>query len=276
MSKAETDFLFRVTQGRYYGHPNVYHKHYVLNGGNPTAGKDPYEVTDYPVGTNPDPMWQPAVYDLGAHRSPAGSLEYRSSAFGGALRGKLLVTRYSGGDDILVLTLNAAGGVSKAETGLPGLTGLADPVDLVQDTASGNLYVIELAKSRITLLRAAGGTTPQAGGEPPVTGNDGSTDGDDGGVVTNPPTEPPAITKSEQKKLDRIAKLCGKLGTGVPDVESLRGNELTTALKTVKKLKSIATNQNRLLPDLKGKTLQDLTAMLESSGLLGGLKAGKV
>ncbi|HEX8914691.1 MAG TPA: PQQ-dependent sugar dehydrogenase, partial [Humisphaera sp.] len=154
VSKAETDYLFRVTPGAYYGHPNPKRGHYVLNGGNPTSGTDPFEVTDYPIGVKPDPKWQKAVFDFTPHQSPAGAIEYRGTAFGGALDGRLLVCRYSGGDDVIVLTLNPDGTVAKSQTGIPGLTGLADPVDLVQRPGGAGLYVIELAKKRITLLKA--------------------------------------------------------------------------------------------------------------------------
>ena len=155
VSKPETDFLFRIERGGYYGHPNPHRKHYVLNGGNPTAGIDRFEVTDYKVGVRPDPAWRPAVYDFGPHQAPAGAIEYRGTAFGGALNGRLLVSRYSAGDDIVALTLGPAGEVTKAQAGLTGLTGLADPVDLVQHPRSGHLYVVEMAKQRITLLRPA-------------------------------------------------------------------------------------------------------------------------
>src|SRR5206468_3085923 len=34
---AQDDFLFRITQGGYYGHPNPSRCEWVLNGGNPTS-----------------------------------------------------------------------------------------------------------------------------------------------------------------------------------------------------------------------------------------------
>ena len=93
VSTAETDYLFRITRGGHFGHPNPAHDKFVLNGGNPTAGVDPFEVIDYPVGTKPDAAWKQAAFDFGAHQSPNGVIEFRGSQFGGALDGKLFVAR---------------------------------------------------------------------------------------------------------------------------------------------------------------------------------------
>ena len=80
VAEPETDYLFRIRKGYYYGHPNPVRHEYVLNGGNPTAGVDPYELAEYPVGTKPDPHWQPAAFDMGMHESPDGAIEYHGSA----------------------------------------------------------------------------------------------------------------------------------------------------------------------------------------------------
>ena len=153
------DYLVRVDAGGYFGHPNPLRGEYVLNGGNPTAADDVGEIPEYPVGTAPERAWRPPAYSFGKNLSPTGAIEYRNSAaFGGALAGKLLVCRYSGGDDILVLTLGAAGDVVEAASGVDGFTRLLDPLDLVEDPATGNLYLAEFQPKRLTLLR------PKAGG----------------------------------------------------------------------------------------------------------------
>ncbi len=155
----QPDFLFRVERGAYYGHPNPRRGEFVLNGGNPTDDADPAEVREYPVGTQPDPQWQPFVFDFGKHVSPNGAIEYRGGSFDGALKGKLLVTRYSQGDDILVLTLDGSPRrVVDAWVGVAGFTGLADPLDLVENPANGFLYVAEMHRDdktlrKVTLLR---------------------------------------------------------------------------------------------------------------------------
>src|SRR5205085_8923508 len=64
----EDDYLFHISQGGYYGHPNPTRGEYVLHGGNPTSGVDPDEWTQYPVGTLPDRNFRGADtdrYDFG-------------------------------------------------------------------------------------------------------------------------------------------------------------------------------------------------------------------
>ncbi|MGD9571839.1 MAG: Ig-like domain-containing protein [Thermoleophilia bacterium] len=165
---AMPDYLYRVQQGGYYGHPNPARCEWVLNGGNPTAGADPAQVAAYPVGTQPDRNFRGFAFNFGNHFSPNGVIEYRGDAFGGALRGKLLVVRYSAGDDVIALTPNGGNGdISAYQTGITGLTGLVNPLDIAQDGTTGNLYIAEYpdpskssAPSRIVLAKpVAGGDT---------------------------------------------------------------------------------------------------------------------
>ncbi len=65
----------------------------------------------------------------------------------------MMVVRYSGGKDILVVRLGADGKVVETIARLDGLTGFADPLDLVEDPANGALYIAELAGQKLTLLR---------------------------------------------------------------------------------------------------------------------------
>lgn len=154
----QDDLLFRVVRGGYYGHPNPARCEWVLNGGNPTTGMDQLEVSAYPTGTAPDPNWRGAVYDFANNKSPNGALEYTSDRFGTALRGALLVTRYSQNDDVIALFPGPDGGIARAQTAIPGLTGLADPLDLTLNRLTGDLYVSAGVSSTspgtITLLRA--------------------------------------------------------------------------------------------------------------------------
>jgi Big-like domain-containing protein/strictosidine synthase-like protein len=147
---AETDYVFDVEPGRYYGHPNPVRCEWVLAGGNPTAATDPFQVPAYPVGTQPDVNFDLAgTYDAGLHASADGAIEYR----GGALDGKLLVVRYSDGQDMETFDVAAGGGLSNRTTGITGLTGFSQPLDVTEDDATGNLYVTELGANRITLLK---------------------------------------------------------------------------------------------------------------------------
>lgn len=161
----QNDYLFNIVQGGYYGNPNPTRAEFVLNGGNPTSGPDGVtEVTAYPTGTLPDRNYRGnntgtvsklggSAYNIGKNYSPNGVIEYKSTNFNGALKGKLLVAEYSGGDDIAVLTPDANGNITGVKRGIAGLTHFTDPLDLVEDTNTGNLYVAEFGGQRITLVK---------------------------------------------------------------------------------------------------------------------------
>lgn len=168
VAATQDDFLFRVAKGGYYGHPNPKRCEWVMNGGDPTAGQDLAEVAEYPDGTQPDRNWRGAAFGFANNRSPNGAIEYKSNVFGGALKGKLLIARYSLADDIIALT--PGGGsldIVGAQTGITGFSGFTDPLDLVENTANGNLYVTEYGAQKITLLRPAADTMPPVA-KPPV------------------------------------------------------------------------------------------------------------
>ena len=146
----ETDYLFKVSAGRYYGHPNPARCEWVLNAGNPSGYRgDPAFKTDaYASGTPADPNYDLAgVFNAGLHASANGALEYQGNAFGGALKGKLLVVRYSKEQDIQYFSFDANGNVTArvtgAESNISGFTGFNGPLDIAQDVATGYLYVAE-------------------------------------------------------------------------------------------------------------------------------------
>lgn len=180
--ETEHDWLFNVQQGKYYGHPNPSRGEFAFNGGNPTSGVDPQEIASYPVGVKPDVNWAPAAYDFGQSYSPNGMIEYKSDTFGGALKGKLLVVRYSGGDDIIALTPNLSGGIDASQTiaGIGGQAAFTDPVDLIEyrnpanasDPRNGMLFIAEFGGQKITLLRPSNVTVPPS--PPPGPSTDGS------------------------------------------------------------------------------------------------------
>ncbi|MDB5294986.1 MAG: hypothetical protein JWO31_969 [Phycisphaerales bacterium] len=150
----QNDYLLRIEPGGYYGHPNPTRAEFVMNGGNPTAGKDPFEVAEYPVGTLPDRNWRRPAFDFGKNLSPCGAAEYTGDAFP-ALKGKILVVRFSGGKDVVALTPGDNGDVAEVVTGLDGFTTFHDPVDLCVAPATGFVYVAEHTGKKITLLRPA-------------------------------------------------------------------------------------------------------------------------
>ncbi|MEM1010952.1 MAG: hypothetical protein AAGI46_01885, partial [Planctomycetota bacterium] len=134
---------------------------------------DPAEVPDYPVGTQPQNDYQGFAFDFGLNESPNGAVEYGlsgSGSFNGDLDGKLIVTRFSGSDDLIVLDVDETGGIRQGVTDIPGFDGFSNPLDLAEGPG-GVLYVAQFGDregevpmvdpntQRITLLRpvAAGG-----------------------------------------------------------------------------------------------------------------------
>ncbi len=154
ITETEDDWLFKIVKGGYYGHPNPSRGEYLLDGGNPTAGADPFEFTEYPVGTKPDPNYRASdVYDLGPHRSADGILEYQDKTFGGLLQNALFIADYSAGNDISILLRDASGNITADLHGLSGLTNLNNPVNIVEDPNTGNIYVAELGGQKLVLLK---------------------------------------------------------------------------------------------------------------------------
>ncbi len=169
--QVQNDWLFRINPLKgvgYFGHPNPLRGEFVANRGYADNPKYASSIVS-------DANYRGAAFNFELNRSPNGAIEYKSSAFNGALKGKLLVCRFSGGGDIIVLK---PGSVVKgsAETeydikesytgagtsGLVGMSGFINPLDIVEDTQTGNLYVIEFnwnnipdRKSQITLLRVS-------------------------------------------------------------------------------------------------------------------------
>ncbi|BEP13260.1 hypothetical protein acdb102_15710 [Acidothermaceae bacterium B102] len=168
--QAYTDYFTRVQAGKYYGHPNATQGYYALNGGNPTAAGDPYEVTEYPVGTQPDANWQAPDFAMGVHRSPDGAAEYtNSSAFSGALKGKILVSEYSDGDDIVAFSLDG-NGKPVSEASLPDANNpgqaliFNNPLGLAVDSTSGVVYVAEHLDETSSVLGQVTVIVPSTGG----------------------------------------------------------------------------------------------------------------
>jgi hypothetical protein len=61
--------------------------------------------------------------------------------------------RYSSSQDIETFDVAANGTLGNRTTGITGLTAFNQPLDVTEDTATGNLYVTELGANRITLLK---------------------------------------------------------------------------------------------------------------------------
>ncbi|MEM6766438.1 MAG: Ig-like domain-containing protein, partial [Bacteroidota bacterium] len=141
------DYLFRVVANGYYGHPNPLRAKYVLNGGDADVNNAGYN------GVAPDAGYLGFAYNFDRNKSPNGVIEYRSNAFGGALQGRILVVRYSQNDDIIVLEPGGSNlDIVNEIEGIPGFTGFSNPLDLIEDVSTGNIYVSEYGANRITLI----------------------------------------------------------------------------------------------------------------------------
>lgn len=158
----QRDFLFDVEAGGYYGHPNPSRCEWVLNnGGNPEgAGSG---GSKYPASVAPDRNYRGWAYDFEFNKSPNGIIEYRSNTFGGRLKGRLMVVRFSNFDDVFTLEAASDGQVEGGQAGstIGGFSGFDDPLDIVEDLDTGNLYVNSYDQSsgqpRLYLLRVPDG-----------------------------------------------------------------------------------------------------------------------
>ena len=154
VTETQHDLFIEIVPGAYYGHPNETRGEYVLFGGNPGGAADDYQSShDYRKGVVPDRNFHHASWDLGLSYSCNGLIEYKGSAFGGYLDGKIMTTRYSCGKDVMILELNPDGTVRQEVTAVEGLTQFVDPLDLVENPTTGDVYVSEWGGQKLTLLR---------------------------------------------------------------------------------------------------------------------------
>jgi len=138
--------LFLLQRGRHYGFPNPSRAQYVLHGGNPTAQIDPFEISDYPVGTLPEDGFAPELmFEIWQHggTSANGMIEYQPKT-AHPLSGCLLSCFYSTkkiaairlGDDGLPVNI---AGLRSAE----GKLAFNGPLDITQDKRTGILYIAD-------------------------------------------------------------------------------------------------------------------------------------
>jgi hypothetical protein len=145
--------LIRIVEGRYYGHPNPSRHEWVLMGGNPTEGKDPWEITQLPVGTNPDSRFDPALLlqNLVPLRgqSADGCAEWRGA---GPLQGRLLIGFYATARTVHTFAFSPDGTRVVGEEPLCDAKGaplkFGAPLDLVISDRLRRLYVGDFADTR--------------------------------------------------------------------------------------------------------------------------------
>ena len=75
---------------------------------------------------------------------------------------QLLITEYSAGGDIVMLTRDANGNVTGEVKGVPGFSGFRNPISLAENPANGNIYVAQLGGEQLTLLRPQVPAAPTA------------------------------------------------------------------------------------------------------------------
>lgn len=154
-SVAQIDVLLRLEEGGYYGHPNPLRAEYILNRGEIDVDNAKYK------GIKPDPNYKGFTYNFGPHASPNGIIEYKSNALGGKMKGMLFVPRFNNAyNDVCILKLNEK--TKEVETvydgKLHGLSNLENPLDIIEDTKTGNIYVSQLAgwSGEIILFKPTG------------------------------------------------------------------------------------------------------------------------
>ena len=74
-SDGPPDFVAKVIRGRYYGHCNPKRNQWVAYGGNPTNGKDPYQIPEYPVGLQPLSDFRPELFQPTARNNCIAGLD---------------------------------------------------------------------------------------------------------------------------------------------------------------------------------------------------------
>ncbi|WP_144268104.1 PA14 domain-containing protein [Demequina sp. NBRC 110055] len=151
----QRDHLYDVVEGGYYGHPNPTRCEFVLHEGNDPANPPQWAGqggSKYPLGTLPESHYKGVAYDFEYNKSPNGTIEYQSKTFGGQLENRIIVVRFSNNNDLIFLQADpVTGAILGAQTevgitGVPnstigGVGGFNDPLEVVEDTRNGNLYV---------------------------------------------------------------------------------------------------------------------------------------
>jgi glucose/arabinose dehydrogenase/N-acetylneuraminic acid mutarotase len=132
----QPDELNILEQGAYYGHPDPYRDECVFGDG---------QMQGVPPLFN----YHAPVWNLGDHKSADGIIEYTSSAHCGALKGDLLITNYSSGDDVSRIELGDDGQSVVDEQSLVG--GFDDPLPIAQGP-DGTIYVGEFGAGQVTAL----------------------------------------------------------------------------------------------------------------------------
>ncbi len=144
----QNDFMVRVEQDGYYGHPNPLRAEYVLNRGDIDVENLKYN------GIEADTNFRGFSYDFGPHVAPTGIIEYKSKTFNGKLQNCILVTRMQYNDIIILRPGGSKKDIVQDYLGSDmGLVLDGGPLDLIEDTKNGNIYVSGFNNLTITLFK---------------------------------------------------------------------------------------------------------------------------
>lgn len=186
------EMMLRIVKGKYYGHPNPTRDEWVLLGGNPTSDIDPWEVAELPVGTQPEPHFDPRllIRDLEKDKGPSadGVCEWTAE---GTLRGRLMFCFYTATRGIHTYQLSEDGGAVSDHQPLVTadnrLLRFGAPLDIVQDSR-GWLYVADFS-------------APERGDS-----------GRGGGVWLVKPTSRQRVVVSDDQEPDSLPNIAGDSG----------------------------------------------------------------
>ncbi|MDO6471541.1 c-type cytochrome [Maribacter sp. 1_MG-2023] len=144
----QNDFMIKVEKGGYYGHPNPIRAEYILNRGNKDVDNFKYN------GIVADANFRGFSYDFGPHVAPTGIIEYKSKTFNGKLQNCILVTRMQYNDIIILRPGDVKKDLVQDFKGSEmGLVLDGGPLDLIEDTKNGNIYVSGFNNLTITLFK---------------------------------------------------------------------------------------------------------------------------
>ena len=133
----QPDILLRIIEGKFYGHPN------------PSINECVFKDGSY-QGVAPSLNYEPPLTEIGSHTSSNGMIEYKSDKSCGQLKGNLLISNYSLGNNILRVVLDETGERVLSKMNL--VDGFDDPLTISENT-NGDLFVAEFGSGKLTSLR---------------------------------------------------------------------------------------------------------------------------
>ncbi|MGB3295758.1 MAG: kelch repeat-containing protein [Phormidesmis sp.] len=154
----QIDPLNRIVEGGYYGHPNPYRDEVVFKDGSAQGfdNTDADPSNDIPAG---HPDYIPPFLNLGKNKSADGIIEYTADNLFGSLKGDLLITSFSTGDDVSRVKLSPDG-LTPLNYDTDFLEGFIDPLPIAMGPngtdLEGIFFVGEFNGGSVTVLESLG------------------------------------------------------------------------------------------------------------------------